>query len=159
MPQFDLANWLPQIVWLIVLFGAMYLVVRASLPKVEAVSAARGKVIGDDLGRAEAAKAEAAAKIAQYEAKLAAARDAAGKSVADTKASVAADTAAQLKTVDEGLSAKAEAAQAQLAKARAKALANLQTVAVGATTDIVERLTGKRVDDSVAASAVAAVAG
>jgi F-type H+-transporting ATPase subunit b len=159
MPQFDLANWLPQIVWLIVLFGAMYLVVRAALPKVEAVTAARGKVIGDDLGRAEAAKAEAAAKIADSEAKLAAARDAAGKAVADTKVGIAADTAARLKTVDAGLATKAEAAQAALGEAHAKALANLQTVAVDATTDIVERLTGKRVDDSAAAKAVAAVAG
>jgi len=157
MPQFDLANWLPQIAWLILSFGVMYLVVRASLPRVEAVKLSRAKVISNDLGEADAAKTNAQAVVSGYEAALVAARNAATKVTGDTKASAAIDAASRLNEIDIALATKTEAAQARLAMTQAKSLQNLETVAADVASDLVERLTGRRpaVDSAVSAIAQA----
>ena len=155
MPQFELANWLPQVAWLILTFGVMYLVVRAALPKVEAVKLSRAKVISDDLGHADTAKTNAQSVEAAFQAALVAARTTATKVTGDTKTTAAADAAARLKEIDAALAAKADAAQATLAKSQAKSLKSLEAVATDVTGDMVERLTGRRPAADAAASAAA----
>lgn len=156
MPQFDPAVAMPQIAWLIVVFALLYLIVRASLPKVERVVTNRASVIGEDLSVAENARSSAGAIMADYEATLAAARDAATKLATEAKASTAAETAARLKTIDADLAAKAATAQAAVERAQAEALANLRSVAEDVTADIVERLTGRRPDTAEVAAHLAA---
>ncbi len=156
MPQFDPAVAVPQIVWLIAVFAILYLIVRASLPKVERVVGSRAGVIGADLNEAEAAKAAAAKVIADYEADLATARAAAAKLAAEAKETTAAETAAKLRTVDADLAAHTQAAMARVDAARAEAHTALRGVAEQATAEIVERLTGRRPDPAEVAAAVAA---
>jgi len=158
MPQFDLANWLPQIVWLILTFGAMYLVVRAALPKVEAVKVSRAKVISDDLGGAETAKSGAQSAAASIESTLGLARGTATKLTTDTKAQAATDAAGRLKVVDAELALKADAALTQLTATQAKSLQSLEAVAVDVSAELVERLIGHRPEAAAAAAAVARVA-
>lgn len=155
MPQFDLANWLPQIVWLILTFGVMYLVVRAALPTVEAVKLNRAKVISDDLGQADSAKTDAQSVVAATQAKLDAARGTATKVTGDSKTGAAAEAAARLKALDAALAAKADAAQASLAATQAKSLKSLETIAGDLAGDMVERLTGLRPAADAATNAVA----
>lgn len=158
MPQFDPQVFLPQIAWLILVFGLLFAVVSASLPKVVAVTANRARVIGDDLSEAEAAKARAETIHTAYEATLATARGDAVKLAADAKYAASAETAARLKVIDDELAAAAATAQAEIARARTAALANLRPVAEEATADIVERLTGRRPAADEVAATVATVA-
>lgn len=156
MPQFDPSVAAPQIAWLIVVFALLYLIVRATLPKVERVVTNRAAVIGDDLGHAEAAKSRAAVVMADYETTLAAARSAAATFAADAKTATSGETTARLKVVEAELSARMDEATARIDNAQRDALVNLRTVAVDATADIVERLTGRRPDAVETAAAVAA---
>jgi len=158
MPQFDPHVFLPQIAWLIMIFGLLFAVVSASLPKVAAVTANRARVVGDDLSGAEAARASAETVHAAYEATLTAARGDAVKLAAEAKYTASAAAAERLKVIDADLAASAERAHGEIAAARAAALANLRPVAEEATADIVERLTGRRPDAQAVASTVAAVA-
>ncbi len=156
MPQFDPAVAFPQIVWLIAVFAILYIIVQASLPKVERVVGSRAGVIGADLNEAEAAKAAAARAMAEYEASLAAARASAAQLTEQAKARAAADAAARMKTVEDDLARHTAAAMAKVEKARGEALASLRSVAEEATAEIVERLTGRRPTRGEVAAAVAA---
>ncbi len=158
MPQFDPSVAVPQIAWLIAVFAVLYLIVRASLPKVERVTTNRAGVIGDDLNHAEVAKSSAGIVIAGYEATLAAARSAALKLAGDAKTATAGETAAKLKEVEAELMAKTAGAAQRIEAAKHEALANLSTVAEDATADIVERLTGRRPRADEVTATVAAVA-
>ena len=59
MPQFDFSQALPQILWLVVVFGLLYLAVRGLYPRVEKVVENRKARISADLREAEAARAPA----------------------------------------------------------------------------------------------------
>lgn len=157
MPQFELANALPQIVWLAVIFAVLYLTLaHGALPRVEKVVRQRATLIGNDLAAAERAKGEAETTISAYEEKLAAARAQALKATAEAKAATARETEAKLKALDAGLADKSAAASARLDAARAEALAGLDAVAAEATADIVERLTGRRPSTDQALAALRA---
>ena len=158
MPQFEPHVFVPQIAWLILIFGLLFAVVSATLPKVASVTANRARVIGDDLSGAEAARASAATVHDAYEATLSEARGNAVKLAADAKYAVSAETAERLKAIDADLAASAAKAQAEIETARTAALANLRPVAEEATADIVERLTGRRPAAAEVAATVATVA-
>lgn len=157
MPQFEVANALPQIVWLALIFAILYLTLSyGALPKVDKMATKRAQVIGDDLAHAETAKAQAEATSAAYEASLAEARSNAAKVTVEAKAATSRDTAERLKGVDSDLNARIAEAAARIETARTQALANLDTVAADATADIVERLTGRRPSAGEAGAAIAA---
>ena len=158
MPQFEVANALPQIVWLALIFAILYLTLSfGALPKVEKVAAQRAQVIGDDLAKAETAKSQAEATGAAYEASLAEARNAAAKVTAEAKATTARETADKLKGVDATLEARLAEAANRIEAARGQALAKLDGIAAEATADIVDRLTGRRPAPGEAGAAIAAV--
>lgn len=157
MPQFEVANALPQIVWLALIFAILYLTLSfGALPKVDKMASQRAQVIGDDLAKAESAKAQAEATSAAYEASLAEARNAAAKVTVEAKASTSRATAERLKGVDADIDTRIAEASARIEAARAQALVNLDTVAAEATADIVERLTGRRPSPGEAGAAIAA---
>lgn len=157
MPQFEVANALPQIVWLAIIFAILYLTLSyGALPKVEKVTAQRAQMIGSDLAKAEAAKARAESTSAAYEASLADARSAAGRVTVEAKAATSRETAERLRGVDADIDARIADATTRIETARAQALANLDAVAAGATADIVERLTGRRPSPGEAGAAIAA---
>ena len=158
MPQFEVANALPQIVWLALIFAILYLTLSfGALPKVEKVASQRAQVIGDDLAKAESAKSQAEATSAAYEASLAEARNAAAKVTVEAKASTSRETAERLKAVDTEIGGRITEASTKIETARVAALAKLDNVAAEATADIVERLTGRRPTPGEAGAAIAAV--
>jgi F-type H+-transporting ATPase subunit b len=158
MPQFDFSTALPQIVWLILTFGVLFLVMRLMLPRVERVVETRARTIGDDLGAAEAARDEAARVDAEYQAGLASARSDALGVVGEAKAAAARETEARMKVVAADVDSRIAAAEDRIAGLRDEAMGKLDAVAAEATADIVERLTGERPNTADAAKAVAAVA-
>jgi F-type H+-transporting ATPase subunit b len=159
MPQFDFSVALPQVAWLVLAFGVLFLVMRSMLPRVEKVVETRARTIGDDLGAAEAARAEAERVDAEYQAGLANARGDALGVIGEAKAAAARETEARMKIVGGEIDARIKAADERIAGLRAEAMGKLDAVAADATADIVERLTGTRPSDADAANAVAAVAG
>jgi F-type H+-transporting ATPase subunit b len=154
MPQFEFSTFLPQMVWLAIFFAVLYFgVVRLTLPKVGRVIEAREDQVSGDLSTAQGAKAEADRMAADYDAGVAAAQDAARARVAEARAAAALEIETKLKASNAAIEAKSNAAQAELDTARSSALGEIETVAASIAADIVERLTGSRPTDAVAAGA------
>ncbi len=75
MPQLDPAVFLPQIFWLAIIFGLLYLVMsRVALPQVASVLEERRNRIAADLDQAAQFRAKAEEALAAYEQGIAEAR-------------------------------------------------------------------------------------
>ena len=75
LPQLDIATWPSQLFWLVVLFGAGYLVMaKIVTPRIGAVLEERRQTVDGDLEKARAASADAAKIRADYESDLEKAR-------------------------------------------------------------------------------------
>lgn len=158
MPQFELADAAPQIVWLALVFLILYLTMVATLPKVEKIVEDRKTRIAADLSAAEAARAAAEGAVSGGSTTLADARAQALAVTGKARDAAAATTAAQLAEVDRALEAKADSAAAGVAAARAEAIAELDSVATSAAMDLVERVAGITISNDDAAAAVRKVA-
>jgi F-type H+-transporting ATPase subunit b len=153
MPQFDLANFVPQLVWLTIFFAILYFgIVRMTLPKLVKTMDAREGQVTTDLTTAEKAKAEADQMAATYAAGIEEAHKSARAAIADAKAKAAASIENAIAAGAAVIAEKAAAADASLSAARNKALGEIESVASDAASDIVERLTGKRPDAATVAT-------
>ena len=145
MPQFEGANFLPQLFWLAIFFAILYFgVVRPTLPKLGRVMTEREDRVRGDIASAERAKAEADRMQAEYDSGVAEAQVTARSRLGDAQAAAAAALEARLKESNEAIDRRTEAAQASLDVARQRAMGEIEGVAADAAADIVEKLTGTR---------------
>jgi len=155
MPQFDLANFAPQFVWLLIAFAFLYfVVVGATLPRVSRVVEKRDTIVKDDISTAEAAKAEADRVREAREQAIAKARGHAQQTVAEAQARVQRGAEARLQEAHAVTEARIEAATKELAAARVRSAAELSKIAAESAVLIVERVTGTRPDPAAAAAMV-----
>ncbi len=144
MPQFDPANFAPQIAWLAIIFAVLYFgIVRLTLPKVGRVVEQREAQVGGDILAAEAAKLQADEIAAINARELKAAREAAQASLAAAKTETSKSIEVRLKAIDAELRTKLEAAEVQVAAARDAAKGEIETLAHTLSNDIVARLLGR----------------
>jgi F-type H+-transporting ATPase subunit b len=154
-PPFDSSTFPSQLVSLVVLFVALYIIVsRVALPRVGAVIDARQDRIEGDLAEAQKLKDESEAGLKAYEADLAAARSKAQAIGAETREKLNAASEAERKTLEDKLAAKLADAEKTIAATRATAMSNVRGIAADAASAIVQRLTGTTPDGSTVASAV-----
>ena len=146
LPQFDPSWWAGQIVWLVIIFAALYVVLsKVLLPKVgNAIDAREGKIAGD-IADARRLKQEAEAQAATAAAEMAEARAKAQKVGADAKAKSAAQAAERQKVEEAKLNERLSAAEADIRAARDQAMTNVRGIAVETAQAIVEKLTGAAV--------------
>jgi F-type H+-transporting ATPase subunit b len=157
MPQLNFHDFPPQIVWLAISFVVLYvLMARMALPKVGEVLQMRADRIKDDLDRASSLKSETDKVIAAYEKALADARNHAAAVSRDTAAALAQKAAERQATVGTDLAGRIKTAEANIAAARGKAMAEIQNVAAEIAADAAKRLVGLQVSPADAAQAAAA---
>ncbi|MSO74337.1 MAG: F0F1 ATP synthase subunit B' [Alphaproteobacteria bacterium] len=155
MPQMNADDWPTQIAWLIVTFAILLILMWGfALPRVRRVLDKRRAKIADDVGKAEAFKAEAEAALKAYQAALSDARAKAQGMLAELQARLDKDAAAQRARLDAELSAKAAEAETRIRKARADAMASLREVAAEAAREATRRLIGVEPDRSAVDAAV-----
>lgn len=157
MPQLDLANPLTisQVVWLAVIFFALYLLLsRWGLPKVAVVLEARAKTIADDLDAARAAKAQSDAALADMTIATRKAQAEAQARVTGAVDVAKTEAAQQAIAANAKLDAQLADAETRISAARAAAIGALREVATMTTTDVVTRLAGFTPDASVIDNAV-----
>jgi len=159
LPQLDIATWPTQLFWLVVLFGAGYVVMAKMVtPRIGAVLEERRQTLDGDLEKARNASADAAKTRAEYESDLEKARSDAAEfakqaAMEATKKAEAADAKVARKLAD-----KVASAEAALAKAKTEALANLNDVAAEAAMDAVAALAGIKTTSAQAGKTAASIA-
>jgi F-type H+-transporting ATPase subunit b len=141
LPQLDITTWPSQLFWLVVVFGAGYIIMaKLVTPRIGAVLEERRARLDDDLGKARAASEDAARTRAEYEADLDAARGAAAETAKTAAAEAAKKAEASDAKIAKKLADKVAKAEAKLATARSDALGNLNDVAAEAAMVAVAQL-------------------
>lgn len=154
-PPFRQDTFASQLVWLVLIFGALYLLMaRVALPRVGGIVAARAKQIENDLAEAQRLKAETEAAVAAYERLLADARANAQAIAAKTRDSLMAEADQRRKALEEQLNRKLDEAEKAIVATRSAAMANVKGIAVDAAAAIVERLIGQAPAEKTVADAV-----
>lgn len=159
MPQIDqiASIYASQLLWLLVVFAVIYVVIgKGMLPKIESTIHARNDRIAGDLAAASKARDEAASVRSAYTAEMDAAHRGANEAVQAAKDSAARDAEAKLKAAHDEVAQRVSQAEIALAEARGRALGEIENVAADAVRDIVERLSGAKVEEGEALSAVRA---
>src|SRR5215469_16799278 len=144
LPQFQFEWWAGEIFWLVIIFGALFLIFwRVVVPRVGGTIAAREDKIGGDIGDARRLRDEAEAQSKAAADELAQARVRAQKLAADAKAAASAD-AYQAQAAEEARLGQLLAdAEERIAAARAAAMGEVRTIAADAALAIVAKLTGQ----------------
>ncbi|KQW31516.1 ATP F0F1 synthase subunit B' [Rhizobium sp. Root274] len=156
-PPFDTTTFASQLLWLVITFGLFYMLMqKVIVPRVGSILENRHDRIAQDLDEAARLKSEADAAIETYERELSAAKAKAGQiaSVARDEAKAKAD--AERAKVEADLNAKIAAAETRIAEIKAKAFAEVDTIAIDTVGSIVEELIGSK---ATAADIKAAVSG
>ncbi len=158
-PPFDSEHFSSQLIWLALIFGALYLLMsRVALPRVAAILKDRSDKISGDLNAAKAAQAKAEAAGADLEKTLAEAKAKAQGLGQEAHQKLAGETEANRKSLEGELNAKLAAAETQIADTKAKAMSNVEAVAKDTAAAIVEHLTGKPADPQKIAQALTSLA-
>ncbi len=119
MPQLNPLDWGPQLLWLLITFGILYLLmVYVALPRIGSVIEARAARIAGDLARADKLRRETEEAIAAYEQALAEARQKAHAIVEEGRAKLKAETAEERARLESELAARSAEAEARIATAR-----------------------------------------
>ncbi|MBW0007295.1 MAG: ATPase [Sphingomonas sp.] len=148
---------LSQLFWLAIALGFIFFVIgRGMVPRIQATVDAREQKIAGDLEQAQAARAAADETEAAWRARMDAARAEAAKLAQDAKQKSAADTEKKVKAAADKLNLKIDSSEAKIRDSLAAARSEIETVAAEATRELVQRLTGLKVDSKEAAAAVKA---
>lgn len=154
-PPFDPNFFVPQLVWLVITFGLLYLLMsRIALPRVGGILEARRERIAGDLDKAAELREQTDDAIATYEKALADARAEALKIAGETRDSMKAETDALRAEADAKIDAQLTEAEERITATKDKALAGVREVASETAAAIINRLTGETADAQSVVSAV-----
>jgi F-type H+-transporting ATPase subunit b len=157
MPQLNVSDFMPQVVWLVISFTVFYfLLKRLALPSIARTLGARESRLQGDIERAQKLKAEAEAALAAYEKAIAQARLKAQGELKDVAAAMATEASRRQGELAASVAEKTLAAETRIAQAKQAALADLRGVAGDAAKDLVARLSGAEPGVAELAAAVAA---
>lgn len=152
MPQLDFGNPLiiAQVVWLLILFGLLYLILTAvALPRIGAVLEDRRGRIAADLTAAEAAKRAADDAAAEHRAATLKARAEAQAAVAAATNAAQADAARRNEALGAALDLRIRQAETRINASRDQAMGALREVSTDAAEAMVRRLVGRADRQSV----------
>lgn len=157
MPQLNPLDWAPQLIWLVITFGVLYLLMKwVALPKIGSVIEMRQGRIAGDLEAADKLRRETQEAIAAYEQALAEAKARAHGIAQEARNRLKDEVAAERTTLERDLSAKSEEAEAQIHQAKVSALKEVNAVASKTAAEIVRRLIGIAPTKPEVSAAVAA---
>jgi len=157
LPQLEFQHWFGQIVYLIILFVALYLLIaKVFAPRMRRVFDERASTISTAVETARQVQAEAAGQAEAAKREVEEARAASRATATAAKTRVTEEANARAAAEEAVVSARIAEAEAAIAKTRDAAMANVSSIASDTATAIVERLTGKA---PTAAEATAAVKG
>ncbi len=152
-PPFQTENFAPQLVWLALIFGVLYILRSGvALPRVARILGNRQTRIANDLDASREMQAKAQAAAEENDLTLRRKREEAQAIGREAQQKVAADIAANRAAAEKKFADEVAAAEARIAAAKAQALGNVEGIAAEAAASIIEKLTGARVEASTLAT-------
>ncbi len=146
LPQLNVHDFAPQLVWLALTFGALYWIMsRIALPRIADVIEKRHSRIADDIDAARQLAQKSEVAEAAYKADLATARAKAHAIAQETRDTLNARTDRKRAEVDKKINAKLEEAEQKITKAKNAALGEVNDIAGSTTKEIVRHLIGKEI--------------
>jgi F-type H+-transporting ATPase subunit b len=143
MPQLNPLDWAPQLIWLVITFGILYLLMKwVALPKIGSVIEMRQGRIAGDLEAADKLRRETQEAIAAYEQALAEAKARAHGIAQEARNKLKDEVAAERAALERDLAAKSAEAEARILEAKLSALKDVNAVASETAAEIVRRLIG-----------------
>jgi F-type H+-transporting ATPase subunit b len=143
MPQLNPLDWAPQLVWLLITFGILYLLmVYVALPRIGGVIEKRAAHIANDLAEADKLRRKTEEAIAAYEQALAEAKQKAHAIVEEGRARLKDETAKERAKLEADLAKRSAEAEARIDAAKTSAMKDVSAVAADVASDIVRRLIG-----------------
>lgn len=157
MPQLEFADYAPQLIWLVLTFGILYLVMaRIALPRIGGVIEERRNRIAEDFDSADRLRTEADEALKAYEAALASARAKALEIAAGTRDRLNAEVEAERTKLEAALETELSAAEARIKETQDAAKAQVSTIAGDVAVELVTILNGSAPDKAQIDTAVAA---
>jgi len=157
-PPFQKETFASQLVWLVLVFVALYLLMsRIALPRIDSILEDRKRRIDGDLAEAKRLKDESDEAMATYEKSLADARNRAQTLANQARERDAAEAETARKALDAKLNAQIAEAETAIAGRKSAAMTNVQGIATDAAAAIIERLIGATPIPSEVEAAVADV--
>ena len=143
MPQLNPLDWAPQLVWLLITFGILYLLmVYVALPRIGGVIEKRAAHIANDLAEADKLRRKTEEAIAAYEQALAEAKQKAHAIVEEGRAKLKDEMAKERAKLEAELAKKSAEAEARIEAAKNSAMKEVNAVAADVAADIVRLLIG-----------------
>ena len=156
MPQLNPLDWAPQLIWLVITFGVLYLLMKwVALPKIGSVIEMRQGRIAGDLEEADKLRHETQEAIAAYEQALAEAKARAHAIAQEAHNKLKDEVAGERAALERDLAAKSAEAEARILEAKDSALKDVNAVASETAAEIVRRLIGVAPSQTEVAAAVA----
>jgi F-type H+-transporting ATPase subunit b len=144
LPQFDFQWWPGQIAWMTIIFLVILAFMRLfAVPRLGGTIAEREGRISGDIAEARRLKAEAEAQVQEAATQRAQSRAQAHKVAQEARAHAQADVASKLAVEEAKLAETTGAAEAGIAQARERAMANVRGIAAETAGVIIEKLTGR----------------
>ena len=155
-PPFDSHNFVPQLIWLAIIFGLLYwMMSRVALPRVAGILEARHLKLSQDLDAAALMQDQAKEAGEAHDRTLATARAGAQALAQQTHDKLHAESEAKRHALEAELNTKLAAAETQINETKARAMTNVAGIARDTASTLVEHLTGRTPDSGAISTAVA----
>ena len=149
MPQLELEYFAPQIIWLVISFTVLWiLMAKLALPRIGLILEERQKRISDNLAMAENLKLDADAEIEAYDTAISEGKEQARLIISEAIKSSASHAEKQTQELNVAISKMLKEAEERIDSAKSVAMENIESSAVEITSDIIERLTDKEIQET-----------
>ncbi len=143
LPQLNVNDFSPQLIWLAITFVLLFLLLsKLVLPRVGGVIEERAQRIQRDLDEAQRLKLETEKALANYDSSLAAARQRAGGIAKEIRDKLAAETEAERVQVESQITARISDAETRIAAMKTSAMSDVGDIAAQTAEALVAQLSG-----------------
>jgi len=158
MPQMEFADYAPQVIWLILCFGCLYILMsRLVLPRVGEILENRQRKLDHDIESAERLRNEAATALAEYEAAIRNSALEAEKIIFEAREKLKTEAQQQLDALDKRLDEQAVLSEKRLEEVGLAAEVEVRKAAGELVPLTVSKLIGLDVSPSDVTEAIQAV--
>lgn len=156
LPQLNVNDFAPQLIWLAGIFVVLYLLMsKVVLPKVGGVIEERSQRIAKDLAEAQRLKSETEKALATYEQAMTEARAKAQKIAQENRDVLNAEINKERAVIEARINAQAVEAERRITDAKTRAMGSVGEIAGETARSIVAQLIGQDVTAAEAAQALA----